>query len=148
MKQPGTKRLAVSGLGLLAVAVLAAGCSPATPGGHATASPSGSRAPLTVTSTLDGHTALPHRIHWQAFPSGPPLDVSEVEYLIDGKQLWVEHNPPYFYGSDGNYLVTSFLTPGKHTFTVRGYRRRWANATAENDQNARSGSRPGRTSAV
>jgi hypothetical protein len=83
--------------------------------GQATAS----AAKLTVTSTLDGHTALPHRIHWQAFPSGPSFDVSEVDYLIDGKQVWVEHNMPYFYGSDGNYLVTSFLTPGKHVFAVR-----------------------------
>ena len=83
--------------------------------GQATAS----AAKLTVTSTLDGHTALPHRIHWQAFPSGPSFDVSEVDYLIDGKQVWVEHNTPYFYGSDGNYLVTSFLRPGKHVFAVR-----------------------------
>jgi len=78
-----------------------------------------SAAKLTVTSTLDGRTVLPHRIHWQAFPSGPSFDVSEVDYLIDGKQVWVEHNTPYFYGSDGNYLVTSFLTPGKHVFAVR-----------------------------
>jgi hypothetical protein len=54
-----------------------------------------------VTSTLDGHTTLPHRIHWQAFPSGPSFDVSEVDYLIDGKQLWVEHNAPYYYRDDG-----------------------------------------------
>ena len=102
---------------LLAVLALAA-CSTAgaaAPNGPATAS----TAKLTVTSTLDGHTALPHRIHWQAFPSGPSLAVSEVDYLIDGKQVWVEHIAPYFYGDDGNYLVTSFLTPGKHVFTVR-----------------------------
>lgn len=67
---------------------------------------------------LDGLTALPHRIHWQAFPR-PSADVTEVDFLIDGKQLWVEHNSPYFYGDDGNYLVTSFLAPGAHTFTVR-----------------------------
>ena len=53
---------------------------------------------LTVTSTLDGHTALPLRIHWQAFPSGPAADVSEVDFLIDGRLGWVEHNTPYFYG--------------------------------------------------
>ena len=102
---------------LLVVMALAA-CSTAgaaAPNGPATAS----TAKLTVTSTLDGHTALPHRIHWQAFPSGPSLAVSEVDYLIDGKQVWVEHIAPYFYGDDGNYLVTSFLTPGKHVFTVR-----------------------------
>ena len=42
-----------------------------------------------------------------------------MDYLIDGKQLWVEHVTPYFYGSDGNYLVTTFLTPRAHAFTVR-----------------------------
>ena len=102
---------------LLVVLALAA-CSTAgaaAPNGPATAS----TAKLTVTSTLDGHTALPHRIHWQAFPSGPSFAVSQVDYLIDGKQVWVEHVAPYFYGDDGNYLVTSFLTPGKHVFTVR-----------------------------
>jgi hypothetical protein len=74
---------------------------------------------LTVTSTLDGHVTLPLRIHWQAFPSGPAADVSEVDFLIDGRLGWVEHNTPYFYGDDGNWLVTSFLGPGEHTFTVR-----------------------------
>jgi hypothetical protein len=72
-----------------------------------------------VTSTLDGHAILPHRLHWQAFPGEPAADIAEVDYLIDGKLAWVEHSSPYFYGDDGNYLVTSFLTPGKHTFTVR-----------------------------
>ena len=77
---------------LLVVMALAA-CSTAgaaAPNGPATAS----TAKLTVTSTLDGHTALPHRIHWQAFPSGPSFAVSQVDYLIDGKQVWVEHVAP------------------------------------------------------
>jgi hypothetical protein len=99
----------------LAVVLTAAACSQ----GAATAVHTASTAKLTVTSTLDRLTVLPHRIHWQAFPIAPAADVSEVDYLIDGKQLWTEHNAPYFYGSDGNYLVTSFLMPGKHTFTVR-----------------------------
>jgi hypothetical protein len=99
-----------------------AGSNPSatTPGPSATSAPesraSDSPPSLTVTSTLDGHTALPHRIHWIAKPSGL---VSEVDFLIDGEQLWVEHNAPYSYGDDGNYLVTSFLTAGNHDFTVR-----------------------------
>ena len=52
MKRLRTKRLAVSGLGLVALAALAAGCSSASTGGHVTASPGGSRAHLTVTSAL------------------------------------------------------------------------------------------------
>ncbi len=108
------------------VTVLAAACSsgggPSAPAVTAQTS-SRSSAPPSVTSTLDGHSALPHRIHWQAFPSVPAADITEVDYLIDGRVLWVEHNTPYFYGSDsgnyGNYLVTSFLTPGPHQFTVK-----------------------------
>lgn len=72
-----------------------------------------------MTSTLNGYSALPHLIHWQAFPSVAAVDVSEVDFLIDGRLGWVERNTPYFYGNDGNWLVTSFLTPGEHTFTVR-----------------------------
>jgi hypothetical protein len=109
---------------LLLVLALAA-CSPsggATSNGPAApstaASPANSPA-LRVTSTLDGHTSLPLRIHWQAFPRVPTAEVSEVDFLIDGRLGWVEHNTPYFYGDDGNWLVTSFLTPGEHTFTVR-----------------------------
>jgi hypothetical protein len=121
MKRQGTSSPPASRLGVLALAAaLAAACSSATAGRHAAAaSPGGSRAHPTVTSTLDGHTTLPHRIHWQAFPGAPSADIAEVDFLIDGHQLWVEHNTPYFYGDDGNYLVTSFLTPGQHTFTVR-----------------------------
>lgn len=111
--------------GLAAVLLAVAACS--SSGGGA---PAGSRKPsstpasstsaqaFTVTSTLDGRTALPHRIHWVANPNPVP-DVTEVDFLVDGKQLWVEHSAPYDYGDDGNYLVTSFLKPGQHKFTVR-----------------------------
>jgi len=34
-----------------------------------------------------------------SLPQRAILDVSEVDYLIDGKLRWVEHNAPYFYGS-------------------------------------------------
>ena len=70
-----------------------------------------------MTSTLDGLTTLPHRIQWEAKPN-PENNVSEVDFLIDGQLAWVEKNTPYFYGGDNNYLVTSFLTPGEHSFTV------------------------------
>jgi hypothetical protein len=42
-----------------------------------------------VTSTLDGHATLPHRIQWQAFPRRPSVDISEVDH-IHGKQVGVE----------------------------------------------------------
>lgn len=117
---------------LLLVLVLAACSSPAGTTSNRHASASSPR--LTVTSTLDGRTTLPHRIHWQALPIGPSQDVSEVDYLIDGKLRWVEHNAPYFYGGDvpgeDNYLVTSFLTPGMHAFTVRAI---WADGKTATD---------------
>jgi len=73
-----------------------------------------------VRSTLEGKTALPHRIHWVAFPSLPRKQVAEVAFIIDGgKPRWVERNPPYTYSDDRGYLVTSWLSPGRHRFTVR-----------------------------
>ncbi len=72
-----------------------------------------------VTSTLDGKTVLPLRIHWIARPGLTSSKVKQVDFLIDNKLGWVEHNPPYVYGDDGNWLVTSFLKPGRHTFTTR-----------------------------
>jgi hypothetical protein len=107
-----------AGLAGLAVGLTAAACSPGPATAVRTASPAASTANLQVTSTLDGLTALTHRIRWQAFPQ-PSAEITEVDFLIEAKQLWVEHTSPYFYGDDGNYLVTSFLTPGKHVFTVR-----------------------------
>jgi hypothetical protein len=110
--------------GLAAVLLLVALAACSSPGrpvssGPATAGSTTSSRGFKVTSTLDGHTTVPHRLHWQAFPSEPAADITEVDYLIDGKLAWVEHNTPYFYGDDGNYLVTSFLAPRTHTFTVR-----------------------------
>jgi hypothetical protein len=102
---------------LIVAAVAAAACSARHSAAPGDASPAATSR-FTVTSTLDGRSTVPHRIHWQAFP-GPSAGVTEVDFLIDGKQFWVEHVSPYFYGDDGNYLVTSFLAPGPHSFTVR-----------------------------
>jgi hypothetical protein len=81
--------------------------------------------PFKVTSTLDGKRVLPHRILWLAFPKLPATPLAGVVFLIDGKVRWIEHNPPFTYGGDesrfddGAYLVTSWLAPGRHRFTVR-----------------------------
>jgi hypothetical protein len=72
-----------------------------------------------VTSSLDGKTVLPNRILWLAHPSLPPSKIKEVDFLVDGKVRWIEQKSPYSYGDDGEALVTSFLTPGKHRFSVR-----------------------------
>ena len=86
------------------------------------ASPAGASPALKVTSTLDGMTTLPSRIRWVATTN--PRIVSEVDYLIDGKVIWIEHQWPYVFGGDDNgtnrgYLVTTWLSPGAHRFTVR-----------------------------
>ena len=49
-----------------------------------------------ITSTLDGMTALPHRIQWLATVHG--AKAREVDFLIDGKLRWVHHHLPYYYG--------------------------------------------------
>ena len=75
--------------------------------------------PFTVMSTLAGKNVLPHRIRWLGRPNLPASQVSIVEFLIDGKVRWDERNPPYTYGDDSNWLVTSWLSPGRHSFVVR-----------------------------
>jgi len=82
-------------------------------------SASASASEFTVASTLLGLTELPHRIHWVATPSGSASDVSEVDFLIDDQLAAVEHLAPYSYGGDASWLITSFLTPGTHTFTTK-----------------------------
>jgi hypothetical protein len=76
------------------------------------------RSALTVRSTLAGRSLLPHRIHWLGITNLSASKIREVDFAIDGKLAWVEHHAPYSYGYDGNYLVTSWLTPGTHQFAV------------------------------
>jgi hypothetical protein len=74
---------------------------------------------LKVTSSLDGKTVLPHRIAWMAYSTVPTAQIKEIDYLIDGKLRWVGHDSRSTYSDTGGYLVTSWLTPGVHKFTVR-----------------------------
>jgi hypothetical protein len=89
-----------------------------------TAAAFGGTQPLAVTTSIDGKKVLPQQIRWIAHPNVAPSNVSEVDYLIDGKLRWVEHLAPYNYASDDEkghlgYLFTSWLTPGLHKFTAR-----------------------------
>lgn len=81
------------------------------------------RGTFKVASTLDRPRVLPHRIHWIARTTLAPSEIAKVEFLIDGKLRWIEQHAPYVYGADSgshrNYLVTSWLAPGEHRFTVR-----------------------------
>jgi len=84
---------------------------------------------FTIRSSLDGKAVLPHRIRWIAYASAPVL-FPGVEFLIDGKRVFANRLEPYAFADDGRdeesgtrktgYLVTSWLAPGTHRFTVRG----------------------------
>jgi hypothetical protein len=85
---------------------------------------SGNSPAFKVNSTLDGKRVLPARMRWIAYPKLPASKVSKVDFLVDGKLRWVEHQPPYNYGSDDlkghlGFLVTTWLAPGKHRFAAR-----------------------------
>ncbi len=101
-------------LSALASLALLAGC-----GATSSRTRTASSAPLSVKSSLAGQSTLPHRIPWTATPGVPAARISEVDFLIDGRLRWVEHNAPYYYGDNGNFLVTSFLSAGRHRFTVK-----------------------------
>lgn len=119
-----TRSAVAAALGVVTLAV--SGCSSSS-----NSSPSGStvghsRSPgtIAVSSTLDGHATLPHRITWQATPSIPADRVEEVDFLIDGRLVWVEHQAPYIFGGDDNganrgSLITTWLSPGPHVFVAR-----------------------------
>jgi hypothetical protein len=85
--------------------------------------------PATIRSSLDGKTVLPHRIRWLGYPSLPRNQVKEVDFVVDNRVVWIEHNPPYTYGDDTNWLVTSWLKPGLHRFTARLITKSGARAT-------------------
>lgn len=96
--------------------------------GVSSASAEQSAKPFTIRSSFDGKTVLPQRIRWIAYPSTGVL-FPGVEFLIDGKVVVSNRLPPYAFGDDGRdeatgsvntgYLVTSWLSPGRHKFTVR-----------------------------
>jgi hypothetical protein len=105
----------------LAVALVACGGGPSRQTSTSQPSPSSTRppAPLKLTSSLDGQTALPLRTQWIASPEPADAVVAKVDFLIDGKLIWNEDRAPYVFGRDGGYLITTWLTPGPHTFTAR-----------------------------
>jgi hypothetical protein len=78
----------------------------------------------TVTSTLDGKNVLPRRVVWIASTPGLPrseLKSGGIGFLIDGKIASFTDAQPYTFPDHGGYLVTSWLTPGAHTFMVRAH---------------------------
>jgi hypothetical protein len=105
----------------LTVALVACGGGPASqaPASQPTTSSTRPPALLKLTSSLDGQTTLPLRTRWIASPEPADAIVAKVDFLIDGKLIWNEDREPYVFGRDGGYLITTWLTPGPHTFTAR-----------------------------
>jgi hypothetical protein len=81
------------------------------------AAPASAHMDSRVRSSLDGKTALPNRIAWNAYPSAPSSQIKEVDFLVDGTIRWTEQHPPYSY-ADGDGFVTTWLGAGTHRFTV------------------------------
>ena len=75
---------------------------------------------FTVTSSLDGKTVLPLRSHWIANPNDTQ-SIDHVDFFIDGFHAWTQHQAPWYYGGQGNWLITTVLKPGMHKFVVRAY---------------------------
>lgn len=117
MRSPHVK----AGIATLTLAAALAGSGPAM----AKALPSGRTAKSAqLTTTLDGRKVLPLRVRWLAHPPGKASAVADVRFFIDGKLRWIEHGAPYNFGSDDlkghlGWLVTSWLSPGRHRFTVQ-----------------------------
>jgi hypothetical protein len=99
---------------VLALATLASvvAVSSALAGGRDTA--------FTVSSSLDGKTVLPIRSHWIANPNDTQ-SIDHVDFFIDGYHSWTQHQAPWYYGGQGNWLITTFLKPGVHKFEVQAY---------------------------
>jgi hypothetical protein len=72
-----------------------------------------------TSSIVDGATlAAPTR--WSAEPVGPPPGgLDRIEFLIDGKLLWVERHAPFVFNNDGNYLYPYVFARGAHQLIAR-----------------------------
>ena len=82
---------------------------------------------FTIGSSLTGMKVLPHRVRWVGYPSAN-VGSRGVDFLIDGKLVMRNRQPSHAFGEVGRdasgsvksgFLVTSWLTPGMHSFTVR-----------------------------
>ena len=77
-------------------------------------------ASIDIVSSLEGIAVLPRRIRWTATVDVPVEQVQKVVFNVDRRIWWVDREPPYTYGPDGAYLVTSWMSesPRRHSFTI------------------------------
>ena len=110
-------------VGTLMAVSFAAACGGGSSGGAVTrpdaASETSAPAPTVSMTIADGST-LRRAVPWQVTAKTARDDaVAEVDFLVDGKQLWVEHNTPYFFNDDHQVLAPWLLGAGSHTLVAR-----------------------------
>ena len=72
-----------------------------------------------VSSSIAEGTDLSKPVRWEARLSGiPTSDVVSVRFLIDGKSIHREQEPPYQFAGRRNLLIPGTLPAGSHTFAV------------------------------
>src|SRR5262249_41355290 len=79
------------------------------------------------------------RVAWIASTPGltrPELKPGGISFFIDGKIVQFTDEAPYTFPDHGGYLVTTWLKPGTHTFTVRAHAK--DGTTMEDDVVART----------
>jgi hypothetical protein len=83
----------------------------------------GAQAPAAwgLSSTIVDGATLAAPVRWSAEPVGtPPGGLDRIEFLVDGKVLWVEHHAPYDFNNDANYLYPYVFARGPHQLVARG----------------------------
>lgn len=85
--------------------------------------------PLAIASqTLADGQTVSGSVDWEATTVGPTP--SRVEFWVDGRRTWVEHQAPFVYGGDGQTWDTTQVADGTHTLTVVAYAEHGATANA------------------
>jgi hypothetical protein len=84
-----------------------------------TSRPASTPTPPTVSMTIADGSTLARAVPWQGMARPAAGDfISEVEFLVDGKRLWVENNPPYVFDGDDQLLPPWLLGGGDHVLSV------------------------------
>jgi hypothetical protein len=72
-----------------------------------------------MTMTIADGATLEKAVPWvvTATPAGDD-QIANVVFLVDGKQLWTETNPPYSFDDDGQVLPPWLLGAGTHVLSA------------------------------
>jgi hypothetical protein len=74
-----------------------------------------------LTSSIADGATLAAPVRWSAEPVGtPPGGLDRIEFLVDGKLLWVERHAPFDFNNDNNYLYPYLFARGPHELIARG----------------------------